>query len=278
MSIIREKIKYIPVFGTGLTTNIHFGISAEDGFLGLQQEIDNLTQVVGIDLVNPDLDVEERKVKYIPNIGPLTLQFNFHTTGNNWLNSFVLTSAGFTPTQLAQKSSNVLNSFFILDFYDTYDINTQVKIFTTYLTKIGTGPGYTIDAGVANQFYYWYVPIWYLDSFSGATITTGYTKFSFYNATTGKVQLFFNSDYEALIGTDVNPLQMYFPTQINLLNKTWKIITPPSHANLVIAKELWNSPAFSDKVDNTVGNFNNEAQDYPSGNTFNYIDGKYETI
>jgi len=63
MSIIREKIRYIPVFGTGHTININFGLSAEDGFLGYQQEIDNLTQVVGVDLVNPELDVEERRFK-----------------------------------------------------------------------------------------------------------------------------------------------------------------------------------------------------------------------
>ena len=73
MSIIKETIRLVPINITGLTTNIKFGLSSDDGFLGYQQEIDNLTQVVSLDIVNPEVDVEERKVKYLPGIGPTTL-------------------------------------------------------------------------------------------------------------------------------------------------------------------------------------------------------------
>jgi hypothetical protein len=274
MSIIKEKIKYL-----GADMNLKFNLGSNDGFLGYQQEIDNLTQVVSLDLVNPELDVEERKFKYIPNIGPLTLQFNFHLPpGNNFLSTFLV--VGFNGNEITGNSSNILNSFFIMDFYDTFDVNTQVKIFTTYLTKLISMdaygnktyiPTYTINAGVPNQLYYWYIPVWYINANLTGTTITGYTKFSFYNAKSGTTALFYNYDNESLS----TPEKMYFKTELNLLNKTWKILTPPSHANVVIANQLWTSPEYNQKVNDTITNFNNEQQNYPSGSTFVYIDGKY---
>ena len=45
MPIIREKIRFFNA--TGITLN--FGISSNDGFLGYQEEIDNLTQTASDD-------------------------------------------------------------------------------------------------------------------------------------------------------------------------------------------------------------------------------------
>jgi hypothetical protein len=294
MSIIKETIKYIPIptgttqiiatghpVSTGITgiININFGISAEDGFLGLQQEIDNLTEVVGLDVVNPELDVEQRKIKYKLGITPITLQFWFHVpnTGNSWVNDFY--TAGFKTNDIFTLTQRMLNSCFIMDFYDTYDTNTQTKIFSTYLTKlIGNDaygnkvytPNYTIGGGAINQLYYWYVPVWYL---TGSTIT-GYTKFTFYNAISGKTALFYNPDNDTVTPQGyVNPQKMYLKSIIDVRNKTWQIQT--SSFPTVRLNQLWSSTAYSDKVDNTVQNFKNEAQDYPSGSTFNYVDGKY---
>jgi hypothetical protein len=296
MSIIREKIRYIPIptgttqihfsghTTTGLTgiMNINFGISAEDGFLGYQQEIDNLTEVVGIDVVNPELDVEQRKIKYKPGINPIILQFWFHipNTGNSWANSFYV--AGFNTDDIFTLSQRMLNSFFIMDFYDTYDTNTQTKIFSTYLTKlIGNDaygnkvytPSYTIGGSAPNQLYYWYVPVWYL---TGGTLT-GYTKFTFYNAISGTTALFYNPDNDNVTPQGyINPQKMYFKTIISASGKTWQIQTP-SYPNVRL-NQLWSSPTYNTKVDNTVKNFNNEAQNYPSGSTFNYQTGKYGTV
>lgn len=277
MPIIREKIRFFNA--TGITLN--FGISSNDGFLGYQEEIDNLTQTASDDLINPPVDIEERKFKYIPNIGPTTLQFNFHYgSGNSWLNSFY--PAGFTTNDIYGASQAMLNSFFIMSFYDTYDVNTQTKIFTTYLTKlIGSDaygnktyiPSYIINSGTPNQLYYWYVPVWYSDAQTGATVT-GYTTFTFYNAISGTTALFYNYDNESSTTSE----KMYFKTILNLQNKTWKILTPASHNNVVIARQLWSSPSYNARVDNTVQNFNNEQQNYPSGQTFNYQTGKYVSV
>jgi hypothetical protein len=271
MPIIKETIKYV-----GDTMNIRFGLSSEDGFLGLQQEIDNLTEVVSSDLVNPSIDVEERKFKYLPGISPTVLAFQFYSPiANDYLSTFLY--QGFTGDEIISNSSNLENSFFIMDFYDSFDVGTQVKIFSTYLTKvIGNNPDgsrnytsiYTIGGTIPNQLYYWYVPISYLTAISGSTIT-GYTKFGFYNAKSGTTVQFYNFDNQSLS----TPEKMYFKSTLNVPNRTWNIISA-SAPNLV-ARQLWTSPAYNQKVNNTVQNFNNEVQDYPTGQTFNYIDGKY---
>jgi hypothetical protein len=279
MSIIKETIKYL-----GVDMNLKINLGSTDGFLGLQQEIDNLTQVVGVDLVNPPVDGEERRLKYLPSITPLSLSFRFYDIpSSGWGASFQ--NVGFSLDDIHGLSSNMLNSFFIMDYYDSVDTTTQNKIFTTYLTKLilydayGNKvytPTYTIGGTIPNQFYYQYIPLWYLNSFTGNTIT-GYTKFSFYNAINGKIVSFYNYDNgNPLPGNYVNPEKMYFKTEINRTNKTWRIITT-SFPN-AFANELWDAPAYKDKVDKTVQNFNNEAQDYPSGNTFNYVNGTYNTI
>ena len=309
MSIIKETIRlfntptgttiinisgHTPITGITGIMNISFGLGSGDDFLGYQQEIDNLTQVVSLDIVNPEIDVEERRFNYIPNIGPLTLEFNFHQPNAGNVFHYYFSYQGFTVDEERQNASNMQNSFFIMDYYDTFDINTQTKIFTTYLTKITSGewsvglPEYTepfseyvINGSSSNQLYYWYVPVWYIKAnLTGTTNTvTGYTKFTFYNAKSGTTALFYNSDNDTVDANGyVNPQKMYFKTELNLANMTWKILTPPSHNNVIIANQLWNSPAYNDKVNNTVQNFNNEQQDYPSGNTFNYLNGTYETL
>ena len=276
MSIIREKIRLMPGIGTGFTTNIKFGLSTNDGFSGLQQEIDNLTQNTSDDLINSPIDVEVRKIAYELTSGPLKLQFNFHVGSANSFGT-LFENAGFTINEITMKSSNILNSFFIMDFYDSYDINNQVKIFTTYLTKITAGTTGTVEpiseyslGSSPNQLYYWYVPVAYL---TGSTIN-GYVKFSFYNAKTGRVQPFYNYDNESLISSQ----KLFFNATINVNNKTWNIYTPATHAKVVIARELWNSPEYTEKVDKSIVSMKNESQNYPSGNSFDYVTGKYKTI
>ena len=258
MSIIREKIRY-----AGNSMNIKFNLSLDDKFLGYQQEIDNLTQVVSLDLVNPEIDVEERRFKSFNSL-MLTPQLEFQFFSGTYQNSFL--AAGFSPANIAEQASNILNSFFIMDFYDTYDVNTQIKIFTIYLTKIGNSPLYDID--VSNQLYYWYIPVWYLKAQTGSTVT-GYAKFTFYNAKSGTTALFYNNDNLAC----TTPEKMYFKAEINIVNKTWKF-TNPSFP-LILAKQLYTSTQYNQRVNDTITNFNNEVQNYPSGTSFNYLDGKY---
>jgi hypothetical protein len=283
MSIIKQQIKYlikptgttqVTVSGhttTGFTgiVNIKFNLSSDDNFLGYQQEIDNLTQGVSDTLINPEIDLEERRFKYA--VHSPAVQFNFYFGSSP---SSTFEAIGFTTTELAQRQLNVLNSFFIFELYDSYNVSTQVKILTTYITKIGVVPQYTFNP--SNQIYYLYVPLPYIEDVqaqSGSTgIATGYTKVSFYNAKNGKVILFYNPTY----ALSTTPLYMFFPTRINTNLKTWEFL--PTSTGVFSANEIWQISAYKEKVNNTVDNFNNEAQKYPSGRTFNYSTGKYFTI
>lgn len=279
MSIIKQQIKYLIIptgttqinvsehTSTGITgiVNIKFNLSSEDNFLGYQQEIDNLTQNVSDTLINPDIDLEERRFKYVTHSPAIQLNFKFSSTPTS---SFLL--AGFTYSELEQKQPSALNSFFIFDLYDTYDANTQIKILRTYITKIGILPQYTLDSN--NQIYNLYVPLAYMDVENVSSIT-GYTKMSFYNAKTGKIILFYNPTY---ILTPRSPQFLYFPTKLNVIQKTWEFL--PASTTIFNANEMWQSPQYSQRVNNTFSNFNNEAQDYPSGSTFNYQTGKYVTV
>lgn len=278
MSIIRKTIKLNPYSVSGITassgTTIRFSLDSGDVFTGYQQEIDNLTSFTTTDLINPATDAEKRRFKHFTNANTL-IQFQFYNSGAGTF-SPLLTNNGFTSSELAGPTTNVLNSFFILDFYDSFDVYNQNKIFSTYLTKIVSNtsviPSYTINPTVNNQFFRWYIPVSYIDSFTGNT-AIGYTKFSFYNAKTGKIVVFGNFDNYGL-GT---PQRLYFQTELNFVNKTWRIITPSYPT--IRAKEIPSivNTLFVDKINNTFDNFDNLKQNYPTGTTFNYVDATYLT-
>jgi hypothetical protein len=262
MSIIREKIRFnnslVGLTGgttgfTGTTMSLNFSLSSSDNLIEYQQEIDRLTQFTTLDLVNPVTDGEERRFKMNPNPNPnITLHFYFYsvplTTYDNDTLNLGFVAAGFTVDEMNEISLNLLNSFFILDYYDTFDINSQTKIFTTYLTKIlvlpkvslfGLNnvyiPKYTIGTSSNNQLYRWYVPISY---FTGTTMT-GYVKLSFFNAKTGKITTFFNNDNINL----TTPEYLFFKAQLD-------------RSNII------------NKVNDTVANKDNLKQNPPSGDTF----------
>src|ERR1035437_3649942 len=256
MSIIKEKIRF-----DGRNMNFKFSLGSNDNFIGFQQEIDSLMQSTTNDLINPAVDAEERRFKLNPiPSNTITLQFKF---SNLSLINFI--AAGFTQNEIDQNDTNLLNSYFILDFYNTYDINTQTKIFTTYLTKLSKFPIYSISTN--NQLYYLYVPISYINGQTG-TIVTGYTKFSFFNAKNGTTTLFYNENNESF----TTPEKLFFKTELNLINNTWKFITPSYP--IIDVKEIINNALYIKRINDTYDNFDNLQQTYPSGNTFTQLNGK----
>jgi len=180
-------------------------------------------------------------------------------------------NAGFSQAEIDGNSVTMLNSFFILDFYDTYDINTQVKLFTTYLTKIGNKSQYVINASTKNQLYDLYIPVSFIESQIN-NIVNGYAKFTFYNAKNGKTTLFYNQD-NISIGTSE---KMYFKINLDLINKTWKVIgasSPNMNAN-----QLVNSTQYNNRIDNTIINTNNIKQIFPLGNKYQSNENSYTVI
>lgn len=263
--LIKEKVRVNSNISGG-TVNFKFSLSSNDNFIGYQQEIDSLTQVTALDLVNPVVDVETRRFKLISTpTSTIPLQFKFSSTPPTSPLSFV--AAGFTQNEINENTLNLLNSFFIMDFYDTYDTNNQTKIFRTYLTKIKEqypAPVYIINPN--NQLYYWYVPISYMTG----TTRIGYVKFSFFNAKFGTTTLFYNEDNISL----TTPERLFFMVELNNTYKTWRFISP---YNIIKATEIINNTLYINKVNDTYTKFNNLAQAYPSGNTYNYINNNYIT-
>lgn len=158
MPVIKETIKQNNLDVT-LKINLGSGINLS----GFQQEIDNLTELTKDELINPIIDNEVRRFQYKSENGAVNLTFYFSNTPQP-----LFSHAGFSPSEIIVGSPIITNSFFIMDYYDTYDSYTQTKIFSTYLTQILSGvnkqPNYKIYSDTVNQFYSWYVPKWYVDA------------------------------------------------------------------------------------------------------------------
>ena len=276
MSIIKETIKF-----NNLDANIKISLGSTDGLTGYQQELDNLTEQTKVELINPVIDNEVRRFQYdSTNAGIANIMFYFTSNNTTYNNTFVSNGARFSPTEISSNDIKILNSFFILDLYDTFDNFTQTKIFRSYVTKISGNydtnpsnykkPYYRIYSDTSTQFYNWYVPKSFIDLQSGSTISA-YLKFSFFNAKYGDVILFYNKDIET-------PEKMYFKILLNLNTMTWKfdysgVNYPPN----VKPYQVLLSSQYSQKVNNAVNMFDDKKQTYPTGTSFQYTTGTYTT-
>lgn len=275
MSIIRETLN---LNNSDLNLKINLGVG--NRILGYQQEIDYLTEETKIDLINSVIDNEVRRFNYDSTNQAFNLMFYFSASGSSYYNSFMTLGGRFNASELNDENTKIQNSFFILEFYDTYDNNTQTKIFTNYLTQILNGeedsnipiPKYRIYNDTVNQFYNWYIPQSYIDEQTGSTTVTGYIKFSFYNAKYGDITVFYNKDNDGLS----TPEKMYFKIKLDLVNMTWKFdfsgINYPPNA---VAYQIPFTSAYSQRINDGVESFDNEQQVYPTGNTFQTTDGTY---
>lgn len=272
MSIRKEKILL-----TNNNVNIKFSLSQNNQFTGLKQEIDKLTRFNSLDVVNPVVDGEKTRFRF-NSTSSGTIKFEFYNDlTSNYINSLI--PAGFLIPEIRRRNLNVQNSFFIMDYYDSFDTYSQNKIFSTYLTKIVFGEE-VIDLIMLNfdlfdrrvQFNTLNIPNWYLESHTGNTIT-GYSKFYFYNAKTGRTIPFFNLDNTNL----KTPERQYFKTELFKGSRLWRIVTPSMPS--ITAREIReiNNPLFVEKVNNTVNNFENIRLNFPDGRTFNDETGTYFT-
>lgn len=272
MQIIKEKIVF-----NGNDGIVKIPLSSYDGFLGSQQEIDNLTDNMSKDLINPPIDGEKIKFTFKSINIYNKLDFRFNTPTPLFANS----DAGFTEIELMRGSANVLNSFFILDYYDSYNQNVQSRIFTTYITKIGHFPIYIIGIHpnthelVNNQISNLYIPKWYLNKFTTRAI--GYAKLSFYNAKSGNTTLFYNNAF----ANYTTQLKMYFRVDLDLVHRTWRFMEVIN--NIVDARALTTSAGYTARIDNTLTKQKNIKQVYPPvvgsdapATIFDYNTGTYE--
>jgi len=260
MSIIQEKI-YLNKNSTGAT--LTFGLSGNVNVSGYQQEIDRLTEQTKQELINPITDYEI--VRFTPS-RTRNLRFYFLNAGNT-THGNTFTNAGFTSSELSNRDDVIRNSFIIADLYDTITANTQTRLTTTYQTKMGSVPNYTLQTDLNHQLCGINIPKWYLNTLTDSFVVA-YMKLSFYNAKDGKLQLFYNNSINDL----ADPENMYFRVFLYPQSNTWRFATDP-----VNAYELTPNSAYVQRNNDTFQNFENKKQNYPTGNVFE-DDGTYDVI
>jgi len=269
MPIIKERIKF-----DNQDVNLKINLGVDNNVSGYQQEIDELTEKTKIDLTNPIVDNEVKRFLYGGG-ETIYLKFYFTANGTTYVNTFSSTGAKFTSAEISSNSMKIRNSFFIMDFYDSFDDYTQNRIFTIHNTQILNGvgglPNYEITND--NQFYSWYVPKSFIDQniANGITEIIGYVKFSFYTAKYGSVRLFYNKDY-VNAENPTSPERMYFKVNLDLVNGTWEFNTSGNQK----AYQLPITNLYSQKVNDAVDNFDNKQQDYPEGTIFDAETGDYD--
>lgn len=276
---LTETIKY-----NNSDMNLKIALGSGQRMFGSQQEIDNLTVLTENELINPVNDTEVRRFKNIETTTPVNLSFYFYVA--NYTNTFGESGAGFTSEEINSRSLKLLNSFFIIELYDSYDPYTQSKILTTYMTKILDGdsddsgysiqiPKYKIYSTAINQFYYLHIPQSFIDAQTGSTVYV-YASYMFYNAKGGGVCLFYNKDINDNIVKRETLELMYFKIELNLETNTWKFINT-SYPN-VLAYQVVSTSDYVSKINDTVNGTENKRQNYPTGSTFNSTTGSYEVI
>lgn len=262
--------------------NIKIGLRDNVSMIGYQDEVDNLTQIKSIDSINENVDNELRRFKFYGDSEMIfkfwidnSLQSKFSGTTVDTINRM------FTSEELILKKPNVLNSFFIIDTYDSYDEKTNNKLSTNYLTDITSKnyqnkpnvqvntPRYLINNTIRYPLYYLYIPEYFIkEVLSDTNKTTNiYAKLLFYNAKVGKVTVFTNPN---VVNQNTDE-KLYFKIEINI-NRTWKFIeTLPLNLEEIPLTDT----EYLDKINSSFDKTNILKQTYPTGDTFTYIERKY---
>ena len=267
MSIKKEKILF-----NGLDMNLKIQLNSNERFNGIQQEIDSFTKIKSEQQINNITDGEVKRFS----LGTSNQKISFYFSGDSFFQTSFIT-AGFTSDEINALNNKFTNSFFILDFFDSFSTTEQTKIFSTYLTKLDSNnqnnnPQISVyELNNKFQWYYLNIPNNYIDNFND--YITGYSRFSFYNAKIGKILVFNNYDNNSF----TTPEKMYVKTKINLNTKEWYFLNSSDNSILtnVILTQLSGSEQYVNRYNETFDNFDNLQQTYPTGLTFNYSGGTY---
>jgi len=268
MQVIKKKIRY-----KGQSAYIDFNLDSNEDFIGYQQSIDNLTSFKTMNVVNDVVDAEKRKFNFSNESGSQIIKFWFLNPSKVHQNTF--TAAGFTQDEITNTSKSLLNSFFILDFYNTPIIAKQKKLFTSYLTKVlnqSTLPTYTIplilDESNRNELYYMYISRSYINQ-QTQPIITGYTKISFFSGHDGSIKTFQYNGFSY----SSSQQKLFMRTELNFSGRTWRFI--PS-SNTIDLYQL-DGGEYDNRMNDTFDKENITNPSYNSNKIFDYRDRTYKS-
>jgi hypothetical protein len=267
MQFIKQKIKLKPTVDQNIP--IFFSENVESS--GLQEDIDNyVEEQTGLSINDVD---DGETFRYLPD-GSESMRIYWFSGGSYSSKDNGYEYAGFTTGETSSRSEVILRSFYIMQVYDSTSTQNQTLLHTGYFNgynflNINSGQTlYTFDA--EEEYTNLYIPQWFIESVSGQT-TTLYGKVSFYNAKTGKLQLFSHGVTPGFVPSRKPPTvdeDYYFEIELIPSGLTYNVGT-------IWGYELQNTD-YIDKINNTVSSFSNQKPTYPTGNTFintgRYID------
>lgn len=257
MQLIKETTKF-----TGVDIKIKINLDSTNNLGGLQQAInDYIERETGLS-INPVTDGETFRYKNAN--GNINFDFDFKRASNY---SSLYTFAGFIPAEVNSKADVFTNSFFIMQIYDSMVSENQTLLHNSYYN------GYSFESDRAeftlpftNEFMNLYIPEWFINENEGETIDV-FAKFLFYNAKTGKLQIFYNKDRS----TNTTEEKIYHDLTITKIDKTYEMSTIN-----INGKEFGNQE-YIDKINESLDSFDNEAPVFPDGKQFNN-DGTYTEV
>jgi len=282
MIMEREKVKFI----AGQDINLKVGISKNiNSSLGRQEsDYYNLIKQESDNIINPAVDNEIVRFRY-SNSDTRFIIYYYDQVEEEYNESY--NNTGFTDNEINLYSPVLRNSFYILDFYDSFSVGNKEKIFTQYYSKfqvvvgVGDKTGSSINEGVniasTPQLSNLYVPLWYMDSILENTFELYFT-LTFYNAKTGKVIPFFNNDYYDSITnefTNTTGERISFRCVFNKATKMWYITSPTETEVKALQYTETQSSLYNDKVNSSVEITNMRKLQTPEPKNFKYIDRTY---
>lgn len=259
MQLINQKVKF-----NGNDIKFTIPLTSKNTLDGHRESIDSfVSQQRGISIN----DIEDIEKQSFYTTSDFDIRFLFYSGSASIPYSPNLTFATFTQQEAETRSRNFIGSFFILQIYDTPISETQTLLHTGYYNGFNflddsSNPILSIfDVTQSNQreFNYYYFSNNFLNSTTANTITV-YGRFYFYNAKTGRLQLFYNNNDE-LYDLD-NESDIYFEITLNKQNRTYT-----HSSNVLIPTEIINTE-YNNRINTSVESFENKQPIFPSGNSF----------
>jgi len=212
------------------------------------------------DFVNDDfIDLEINKYTLISNV---KFTFRFFN-GSIYANNFI--SAGFTQDEINLSNKGYRYSYFLIQIYDSFDSKNQTLLHSGYIPiYLFPDENKTISEFQLqpNIKYYEFNNIYISNLFELESNQELYTKFSFFNAKTGRLQLFFNNSF---IGNTEE--RVYFKININESDKTYSF----NQSNIICTQFL--NEEFINKI-NDRNKSENKSPIFTQGDLFD-INGNY---
>jgi len=217
--MLNYKIRY-----NNTKTNIQIPLINNIDFIGSDVVVNE--DDISIDEFE-DLDITKFKLSNILNLTFRFFNFTFQP-------SFI--TAGFTENEIKISNKYFRYSYILIQLYDTFDSKNQTLLHTGYI-PIYLFPNNQISTISINPNIrtYEFTNIYIQKNNDIINNQTLFVKFSFFNAKTGKIILFFNQSI--LNNTEE---KLYFKINVNKNNNTYFFVNPNIVADQYINEEYIN--------------------------------------